>query len=281
MTGATLWHTAGVSSPEVAPRGREVGQLYGVAKAVITPMVRFLWRLEVVGGDQVPATGGAIIAPNHLSVIDHFVVGAALGRRITYVGKAEYMDSWKTRYLFPAMGMIPIDRGGGSAADRALDAAARLLEAGELFGIYPEGTRSRDGLLHKGHTGVARLALRTGCPIVPVGLQGTDEVQPADKPVPNAFRMMRVRFGQPIDVARYQDRAGDRLALRQLTDEVMFEIGRLSGQQYVDTYASRGDDSSGLAADTATVAPASTSPVTNGVAEGGRRSSADVLGSSR
>jgi len=264
----------------MVPVGREVGQLYGVAKAVITPMVRFFWRLEVLGLEHVPISGGAIIAPNHLSVIDHFVVGAALSRRITYVGKAEYMDSWKTRYLFPAMGMIPIDRGGGSAADRALNAAASLLDSGELFGIYPEGTRSRDGLLHKGHTGMARLALRTGCPIVPVGLQGTDEVQPADRPMPQPFRMMRVRFGQPIDVARYVRRGGDRMVLRQLTDEVMFEIARLSGQQYVDTYASRGDDSSGLAADTATVPEAA-----NGSSATGenpkRRSSAEVLGGSK
>lgn len=247
---------------------REVGQLYGVARAILDPVIRFGWNLEVRGLENVPATGGAIMAPNHLSVIDHFVVGAALNRRITYVGKAEYMDSWKTRYIFPAMGMIPIDRGGGSAAQRALDAAARLLEAGELFGIYPEGTRSRDGLLHKGHTGVARLALRTGCPIIPVGLQGTDEVQPADRPVPRLFRMMRVSFGRPVEVARYAGRSDDRMLLRQITDEVMFEIGRMSGQQYVDTYASREQTSEALPAETARMPQE---------AQAARRSSADVL----
>lgn len=247
---------------------REVGQLYGVARAILDPVIRFGWNLEVRGLENVPATGGAIMAPNHLSVIDHFVVGAALNRRITYVGKAEYMDSWKTRYIFPAMGMIPIDRGGGSAAQRALDAAARLLEAGELFGIYPEGTRSRDGLLHKGHTGVARLALRTGCPIIPVGLQGTDEVQPADRPVPRLFRMMRVSFGRPVEVARYAGRSDDRMLLRQITDEVMFEIGRMSGQQYVDTYASREQTSEALPAETARMPQE---------AQAVRRSSADVL----
>jgi len=267
----------------------KVGQLYGVARAVLDPLIRFGWNLEVVGLDHVPATGGAIIAPNHLSVIDHFVVGAALPRRITYVGKAEYLDSWKTRYLFPAMGMIPIDRGGGSAAQRALDAAAGLLGSGELFGIYPEGTRSRDRLLHKGHTGVARLALRTGCPIVPVGLQGTDEVQPPDRPYPHPFRMMRVRFGPAIDVRRYADRAGDRLVLRQITDEVMFEIGRLSGQRYVDTYAGKSRDAdAALPADTAVVPaapdalPGSTGVASAGdAAPGGQRSSADVLGAAR
>ncbi len=247
-----------------------MGRLYGVAKAVLDPLIRFGWRLDVQGLENVPASGGAIVAPNHLSVIDHFVVGAALNRRITYVGKAEYLDSWKTRYIFPAMGMIPIDRGGGSAAQRALDAAAGLLNGGELFGIYPEGTRSRDGLLHKGHTGVARLALRTMCPIVPVGLQGTDEVQPPDASLPRPFRMMRVSFGVPIDVTRYADRADDRLVLRQITDEVMFEIGRLSGQRYVDTYANRDDSAEALPPETAKVPGSGTGP---------RRSSADVLSS--
>jgi 1-acyl-sn-glycerol-3-phosphate acyltransferase len=219
--------------------GREVGQLYSIARAVMDPCFKFLWRIEVDGLERVPSTGGAIFAPNHLSVIDHFVLAASLPRRITYVGKAEYMDSWKTRYLFPALGMIPIDRSGGSAAQAALDGAARVLESGEFFGIYPEGTRSRDGLLHRGHTGVARLALRTGVPIFPVGLQGTLEVQPPDVSMPRPFRMMRVRIGRPIDVTRYRDRADDRFVLRQITDEVMFEIRELTGQDYVDTYATK------------------------------------------
>lgn len=230
--------------------GREVGQLYGVTKAILDPLFAFAWNIEVAGLEHIPRSGGAIIAPNHLSVIDHFVVGAALNRRITYVGKAEYMDSWKTRYIFPAMGMIPIDRGGGSAAERALNSAARLLESGELFGIYPEGTRSRDGKLHKGHTGVARLAIRTGAPIIPCGLLGTDEVQPADTPVPRIWRTMRVRFGRPIDVSRYADRIDDRLVLRQITDEVMYEIRSMTGQEYVDTYANKKRSSEALPADT-------------------------------
>ena len=172
-------------------------------------------------------------------MLDHFVLGATLPRRITFVGKAEYMDDWKTKYIFPALGMIPIDRSGGSAADGRLNAAAGVLEAGELFGIYPEGTRSRDGKLHKGHTGAARLALRTGCPIIPVGLQGTLEVQPPDSSMPKPFKVMRVRFGRPVTVARYLDRPDDRLVLRQITDEVMYEIRELSGQEYVDNYATK------------------------------------------
>jgi 1-acyl-sn-glycerol-3-phosphate acyltransferase len=303
VTNATLYEgavcqtdgrTGKVLNPsEEVVVGRDVGQLYGVAKAVLRPLFRFAWNIEVEGRANVPASGGAIVAPNHLSVLDHFVVGWALPRRVTYVGKAEYLDSWKTRYIFPAMGMIPIDRGGGSAAERALNAAQRLLESGELFGIYPEGTRSRDGLLHKGHTGVARLALRTGCPIMPVGLQGTLEVQPPDRSVPHLFGTMRVRFGRPIDVSRYHGRSDDRMLLRQITDEVMFEIGQLSGQRYVDTYASRTEESPGSmpAADTARVigqvpragyddgsAGEGGDPPVNGNGNGnGRRSSADVL----
>src|SRR3954453_17012498 len=121
---------------------REPGQLYTVAKAILKPVFSFAWNLDVEGLEHVPPSGGAIIPPNHISVLDSFFLPAVLPRRITYVGKAEYMDSWKTKYLFPALGMIPIDRTGGNASERALAAAQRVLERGELFGIYPEGTRS-------------------------------------------------------------------------------------------------------------------------------------------
>ena len=235
------------TSDETDTGRREVGQLYGIARKILDPVFAFAWNIEVTGLEHVPDAGGAIIAPNHLSVIDHFVVGSALPRRITYVGKAEYMDSWKTKHLFPALGMIPIDRGGGSAADRALTSAARLLESGELFGIYPEGTRARDGKLHKGHTGVARLALRTSSPIVPVGIIGTDEVQPPDARMPKPFRRVHIRFGRPISVERYADRSNDRMLLRQITDEVMYEIRNLSGQEYVDAYAGRSEETEQVA----------------------------------
>lgn len=218
--------------------GREAGQIQSAARLVLTPPFRFLWRVTTEGLEHVPDGGGAIIAPNHISVLDSFFVPLVLPRRITYVGKAEYLDDWKTRWLFPAMGMIPIDRSGGDSSARALDAAAGVLGAGELFGIYPEGTRARDGLLHKGHTGMARLALRTGAPIVPVGIIGTDRVQPPDARLPAPFRRVHVRFGRPVRVERYRGRADDRMVLRQITDEVMYEIAALSGQEYVDTYAS-------------------------------------------
>jgi 1-acyl-sn-glycerol-3-phosphate acyltransferase len=218
---------------------REAGSLQTAARAVLTPTFRFFWRITTEGLENVPATGGAIIAPNHVSVLDSFFVPIVLSRRMTYVGKAEYMDDWKTKYIFPAIGMIPIDRSGGDSSQRALNASARVLEAGELFGIYPEGTRARDGKLHKGHTGVARLALRTNSPIVPVGIIGSDLVQPPDAKMPHPFRRVHIRFGRPISVDKYVDRADDRLVLRQVTDEVMYEIRNLSGQEYVDSYATK------------------------------------------
>ncbi len=266
---------AGGESSGAQSERREAGQLYGFAKFVATPVFRFLFRVEVDGLEHVPAEGPAIIAPNHVSVLDSFFVPAVLSRRITYVGKAEYLDDWKTKYLFPALGMIPIDRGGGEKAQRALDAAARVLNRGELFGIYPEGTRSRDGLLHKGHTGVARLALRCRCPIIPTGIQGTDRIQPPDAKFPKPFRMARIRFGRPIDVTRYLDRADDRLVLRQITDEVMYEIRELSGQEYVDTYATKKSET--LPAEPARVAVGGNGSGVAGETASGRRSSTAVL----
>ena len=224
-------------------RKRDAGQIQSLARVVLTPPFRFFWKVTVEGMENIPTTGGAIIAPNHISVLDSFFVPLVLPRRVTYVGKAEYMDDWKTKWIFPAIGMIPIDRAGGNAAQAALDAAACCLDAGELFGIYPEGTRARDGRLHKGHTGVARLALRTRVPIIPVGIIGTDEVQPADAKLPNVFRRVHIRFGRPISVDRYLDRADDRMVLRQIVDEVMYEIRNLSGQEYVDHYATKTHES--------------------------------------
>ena len=218
---------------------REVGQLYDVAIKVIKPMFKFSWRFHVHGLEHVPTSGGAIICSNHTSVLDSFFLPAVLPRRITYVGKAEYMDDWKTKYLFPALGMIPIDRAGGNASERALNAAQGIIEQGELFGIYPEGTRSRTGVLYRGHTGPARLALRTGAPIIPVGIRGSREVMPPDAKFPAPFRPVSLAFGRPISPDRYRDRANDRLVLRQLIDEVMYEIRQLSGQEYVNEYATK------------------------------------------
>ncbi|CAN5465170.1 hypothetical protein BH10ACT1_BH10ACT1_14570 [soil metagenome] len=222
-----------------AMASEDVGKLYPVAKAVITPIFRASWKFDLQGLENIPKSGGAILCPNHTSVLDSFFVPAVLPRRITYVGKAEYMDSWKTKHLFPALGMIPIDREGGDAAERALNAATRVLEKGELFGIYPEGTRSRDGRLYRGHTGPARLALRAGVPIIPIGISGAREVMPPEAKFPKLRLPVTIRFGKPISVERYAGRTGDHLVLRQIIDEVMYEIRELSGQDYVDDYANK------------------------------------------
>ncbi|MCB0978148.1 MAG: 1-acyl-sn-glycerol-3-phosphate acyltransferase [Acidimicrobiales bacterium] len=217
----------------------DVGKLYPVAKAVLTPLFRASWRFTLEGVENVPTTGPAILCPNHTSVLDSFFVPALLPRRVTYVGKAEYMDDWKTRRLFPALGMIPIDRSGGDAGERALATAQRILERGELFGIYPEGTRSRDGRLYRGHTGPARLAIRANAPIIPIGLVGAREVMPPEAKFPKLRLPVTIRFGRPISVERYLDRADDHLVYRQIIDEVMYEIRELSGQEYVNEYATK------------------------------------------
>jgi 1-acyl-sn-glycerol-3-phosphate acyltransferase len=215
------------------------GQLYPVAKALIAPATKFLFPTKVVGLENVPRNGPAIIAPNHISFFDSVVLIGVLPRRISFVGKAEYLDDWKTRYLLPAVGMIPIERGSGKQSLAALDTAAGVLEQNELFGIFPEGTRSRDGLLHKGRAGLARLAMRAGAPIIPVGLRGTDLIQPPGASVPRPFVRCEVHFGRPIEMTRFAQRALGAATYRTITDEVMYEIGQLSGQTYVDRYADR------------------------------------------
>ncbi len=221
------------------------------ARAVAAPLAKRLWTFHLEGFDRVPPTGPAILCPNHISFLDSAFLLLLMPRRISFVGKAEYMDSWKTKYLFPAMGMIPIDRSGGSKATAALDAAERVLRRGELFGIFPEGTRSRDGTLYKGHTGAARLALKVGCPIFPVGVIGTRDIQPPDAKLPKVGKHCTIRVGRPIDTSRYEGR-GDRIVYRQITDEVMYEIRELTGQEYRDTYATKRDEA--LPAETAKVA---------------------------
>lgn len=216
---------------------RETGWLQQPMMRVMKPLMHRLWDLDITGLDNIPAVGPALLAPNHLSFLDSPFTMSLMPRRTLAVGKAEYMDDWKTRYFFPATGMIPLDRSGGDASQVALDAAADALQRGDLFLIYPEGTRTRDGYLHKGKTGVARLALRTGAPIIPIGLVGTDKIQPPDRTMPKFRQRCGIHIGEPIDVTRYRSRVDDRLVLRQITDEVMFEIGELSGQTYVDCYS--------------------------------------------
>ena len=213
--------------------------LYWVIKGALTPVLRAGYRIKCEGKGYVPKKGPVILAANHRSFLDSIFLPLVVKRRVTFVAKAEYFDDPKTAWFFRGVGQIPIRREGGSASERALDAAMEVLQAGGVFGIYPEGTRTRDGYLHRGHTGVARLSLRSGAPIVPVGLIGTDEVQPVDKKMPRLNMPVTIRFGEPLDPVRYADREHDRLALRELTDEVMYEITQLSGYEYRDTYATK------------------------------------------
>ena len=221
------------------------------ARRVLWPVARRLWRFHLEGMENIPVDGPAILCPNHVSFLDSAFTMLVAGRNVSFVGKAEYMDDWKTRHLFPMLGMIPIDRSGGSRSAGALLAAEAVLRRGELFGIFPEGTRSRDGMLYKGHTGAARLALTIGCPLLPVGIVGTREIQPPDKVMPKLFRDVTFRVGRPIDVSRYADREGDHMILREITDELMFEIRELTGQEYRNTYAAKKAES--VPTDTAVV----------------------------
>jgi 1-acyl-sn-glycerol-3-phosphate acyltransferase len=198
-----------------ADGGDGAGKLQDAVRSVAQPIRRFFWDIKVEGLERLPAEGPAILCPNHISFLDSAFLMLVVPRRISFIGKAEYMDSWKTKYLFPAMGMIPIDRGGGS--------------------------KSR-GFLNKGHTGAARLAIGVGCPIFPVGIVGTREIQPPDAKLPRVFRSCSITIGRPVKVEKYASRVGDHLALRQLIDEVMFEIKELTGQEYRNRYASKKAD---------------------------------------
>ena len=161
-------------------------------------MLGVCFRVKVEGREHLPKKGPVILASNHRSFLDSIFIPLVLRRRVTFVAKAEYFDDPKTAWFFRGVGQIPIRREGGSASERALASASEVLAGGGVFGIYPEGTRTRDGLLHRGHTGVARLALRTGAPIVPVGLIGTDDIQPVDKRMPRLFRRVTIRFGEAL-----------------------------------------------------------------------------------
>lgn len=212
---------------------------YWVLKLILTPVLRFFWRVRVEGIEHIPDEGPAILASNHVSFCDSIFLPLVLRRRITFVAKAEYFDDPKTAWFFRAVGQIPIKRTGGSASMAALDSAAEVLEGGHLFGIYPEGTRSPDGRLYKGKTGVARLALRCRVPVLAVAMIGTKEVQPIGQVKPNLFRPITIRISPPMDFSRYADDPTNPTILRQITDEIMFELRSLSGQEYVDAYAKR------------------------------------------
>ena len=211
------------------------GWLRHVLLAVGAPLCRRLFRLRVEGDEHLPPAGAAIIAANHLSFFDSVVLALAVPRPLSFVGKAEYLNSWKTRKLFPALGMIPVERGSPRQAYAALQVAAEVLDADELFAVYPEGTRSKDGSLHDGHNGVGHLSVTTGASIIPTGIVGTDRIQPRGARLPRPFRSAIVRFGSPIDPGGYN--GSRRIRRRRITRDVMTAISELSGQTHTGRLA--------------------------------------------
>jgi 1-acyl-sn-glycerol-3-phosphate acyltransferase len=218
--------------------------LYYVLKYVILgPWLRLIFRPKVEGREHLPDTGAAIIASNHLSFSDSIFMPLMVKRKVTFVAKQEYftgkgLKGFLVRMFFVGAGTIPVDRSGGRAAQAAIDTGLRVLREGRLFGIYPEGTRSPDGRLHRGKTGVARLALESGAPVIPVAMLNADEIQPPGKIMPKIKRV-RIRFGPPLDFSRYAGMAGERFIERAVTDEIMYELMTLSGREYVDIYAQK------------------------------------------
>ncbi|MFR9722295.1 lysophospholipid acyltransferase family protein [Streptomyces sp. MS19] len=205
--------------------------------------LKLVFRPWVEGAEHVPAEGPAILASNHLSFSDSFFLPAMLDRKVTFIAKAEYFTSpgvkgRLTAAFFKGVGQLPVDREGGrSASEAAIRSGIAVIERGELFGIYPEGTRSPDGRLYRGKPGgLARVALATGAPVIPVAMIDTEKIQPPGKVVPKLMRP-GIRIGAPLDFSRYQGMENDRFILRSVTDEVMYAIMKLSGQEYVDVYA--------------------------------------------
>ncbi|MFF8972693.1 lysophospholipid acyltransferase family protein [Streptomyces sp. NPDC014995] len=214
---------------------------YLLKYVVLGPLLRLLFRPRIEGLEHVPASGAAIIAGNHLSFSDHFLMPAVLRRRITFLAKAEYftgpgIKGRLTAAFFRSAGQIPVDRSGKEAGQAAIREGLGVLSKDELLGIYPEGTRSHDGRLYKGKVGVAVMALKAGVPVIPCAMIGTFEAQPPGKVIP-AFHPVVIRFGEPLDFSRYAGMENEKAVLRAVTDEIMYAILTLSEQEYVDRYA--------------------------------------------
>lgn len=211
-------------------------------RVLIGPALWLFFRPRVEGLENLPADGAAILASNHLSFSDSFFLPLVVPRPTHFMAKSEYFDGTglkgrMTAWFFRSVGATPVDRSGGRASEAALRTGMRVLEAGQVFGIYPEGTRSPDGRLYRGRTGVARLALEARVPVIPVAMIDTEKVQPPGQVVPSPGRI-GVRIGRPLDFSRYYGLESDRFVLRSVTDEIMYELMRLGGQEYVDVYAS-------------------------------------------
>ena len=216
---------------------------YWLVKAVLTPILRLLFRPTVLDPENLPVEGAAILAGNHTSFLDNFMIPLVVPRKVTFLAKSDYFTGSGVKgrlqaSFFRGVGQIPIDRSGGQASEAALRTGLRVLADGNLLGLYPEGTRSPDGRLYRGKTGIARMALEAGVPVIPVGLVGMFDIQPAGRTMPKPGRVT-VRIGQPLDFSRYAGMEGDRFVLRSITDEIMYELMLLSGQEYVDQYATK------------------------------------------
>ncbi|MBA3419924.1 MAG: 1-acyl-sn-glycerol-3-phosphate acyltransferase [Geodermatophilaceae bacterium] len=217
--------------------------LYWVLKAILTPILHTLFRPKVEGLENIPEKGAAILAPSHMAFCDSVFLPLMVPRRVTFLAKQEYftgkgIKGRVIRAFMRGIGMVPIDRTSGSAARAAMETGVRILSEGKLLGVYPEGTRSPDGRLYRGKTGVARMALDARVPVIPVVMSGTDKVQPAGRIIPRIHRI-RIRIGVPLDFSRYDGLSGDRFVERSMTDEIMYELMMLSGSEYVDMYAAK------------------------------------------
>jgi 1-acyl-sn-glycerol-3-phosphate acyltransferase len=231
---------------------------YWVCKYIlIGPWLRLLYRPIVEGVEHLPADGAAILASNHLSFSDSIFLPLVCKRRITFLAKSDYfttpgLKGWLTRLFMSAAGQVPVDRSGGRASEAALRTGLRVLGTGALLGVYPEGTRSPDGRLYRGKTGVARMALEAGVPVIPCAMINTHIIQPPGRVRPRVMRV-KIAIGAPLDFSRYEGMSGDRFVLRSMTDEIMYELMQLSGQEYVDMYAQK---AKALTADAALVVEA-------------------------
>ncbi len=218
--------------------------LYELMKNVlIGPPLKTLYRPEVEGLEHIPTEGPAILASNHLSFSDSFFLPMVCDRKITFLAKSDYftgpgVKGWLSKQFFYGVGQIPVDRSGGRASMAAIDTGVGVLREGNLLGIYPEGTRSPDGRLYRGRTGPARMALAAPAPVIPVAMIGTDKIQPTGQKIPNLYPLT-IRIGAPLDFSRYSGMEHDRFVLRSMTDEIMYELMMLSGQEYVDIYANK------------------------------------------
>jgi 1-acyl-sn-glycerol-3-phosphate acyltransferase len=210
---------------------------------VLGPILKVLFRPWVEGVENLPKDGAAILASNHLSFSDSIFLPLSVPRRITFLAKSDYftgrgLKGRLTAGFMKGAGQVPIDRSGGRASEAALRKALEILGDGDMLGIYPEGTRSPDGRLYRGKTGIARMALEAGVPVIPVAMINTFDVQPPGQVIPKIQRI-GIRIGEPLDFSRYEGMEGDRFVLRSITDEIMYELMQLSGQEYVDTYATK------------------------------------------